>query len=179
MLKDIVKPGDWLVYFPTKKDWLDKIILGATFSKTNHASMIKDSETVFETDGDLFKARFTPISEAEQKHVLIIRPKELQGKTLEVYAAMKKYKGAPYGYWDIAMHGLFFWLAAPIRKKVVSALGAKHFMVCSELVARITYDVTGREELEDYEGITPADLITIAKEYPEAYEIVAAFNGTR
>lgn len=175
-LSEIVKCGDWLIYYPKKNDLLDKIITKATFGKVNHASMVKDSTTVFETDGDMLKAGFTPLADVDGRHVLVIRPKSLQGKSDALNALFETYKNYPYGYGDILAQGLFFWLASPIRKKVVGFFGAKPFMVCSELVARITYEITGREELIDFEGFTPEDLIETARQYPEEYEFVADYQ---
>jgi hypothetical protein len=88
---------------------------------------------------------------------------------------MENYRNYPYDYWSLITQGVFFWLAAPIRKKVVSFFGAKSFMVCSELVARITYEVGGREELREFEGFTPEDLLEVARQYPDEYEFVADF----
>lgn len=171
-LSEIVQKGDWLIYYPKKKSFLSNAITKATFGPVIHASMVKDSETVFETDGDMIKADFTPLANVEPRHVLVIRVKGLDGQGEKIDALMAKYKGLPYGYWDIAMHGLFFWLNPPIRKKLVEFLTAKPFMVCSELVARITYEITGRKELEDYEGLAPEDLREIVLLHPEEYTII-------
>lgn len=175
-LSEIVKCGDWLIYYPKKNDLLDKIITKATFGKVNHASQVKDALTVFETDGDMFKAGFTPLADVDGRHVFVIRPRSLANKREKLLELFEKYKNSPYGYGDLIAHLAFFWLAAPLRKKAVSFFGVKPFMVCSELVARVTYEVTGREELRDFEAITPEDLLEIARLYPEEYEFIADYT---
>jgi hypothetical protein len=175
-LSEIVKCGDWLLYYPKKIDFLDKLIMKATFSKLNHAAMVKDSQTVFETDGDMFKAGYTPLADVEGRHVLVIRCKSLQGKEQKILELMEKYKGSPYGYSDLIKQGLLFWMATPIRKKVVSFFGLKPIMDCSELMTRISYEAGGRKELRDYGGFTPEDDRKVMLEYPDEYELVKDYN---
>jgi hypothetical protein len=64
-----------------------------------------------------------------------------------------------------------------LRKKVVSFLGNKKFMLCSELVARIVYEVGHHESMRDFEGDTPEDLRDLALENPDEYSL-ADFQDT-
>lgn len=169
-LRDVVLPGDILLIYPKPKQLLGKLIAGATFGKVTHACIVVDKDTIFETDGDLFKAQYQPLSKYAGRHVIIIAAKSLQGKEHDIKVRCEAYKGAPYSYWDIATNGLFFWLAAPLRKKVVGFLGNKSFMLCSELVARIAYDVGHHKSLREFEGDTPEDLRDLALENPDEYQ---------
>lgn len=173
-LADYAKPGDWLLFYPKKTNILGKIITRLTFGKVSHAAIYFGDGKIFETDGDLFKAGYADAEQYDGRHIAIIRVKGLRGKPM--MEACEKYKDSPYSYWDIATNGLFFWLAAPLRKNVVQFLGTKKFMICSELVARITYEITGRKELHDYEGLTPEDLLGISKMYPEEYQLRCDYN---
>jgi hypothetical protein len=176
-LADVVQLGDWLIYYPKKDGFLANMIRKVTAGPVIHVAMVKDSETLFETDGDTIKATYTKLEDVEGRRLLVVRPKGLEGRGPEIVALMEKFKGLPYGYWDIGMMFLFSWLAAPIRKKLVEFTTAKPFMVCSELVARITYEITKRKELEEYEALTPEDLRVIALMYPAEYTIVHEHNS--
>lgn len=160
-LTDIIECGDLLLTYP-KHGGIGKMITKLTFGKVNHAMLAVTGSDIFETDGAFFKAKFTPSAEYDHHHVLIIRLKSMAGKEAKVEELCAKYLNSPYSYWDICTNGLFFWLAAPIRKKVVQSLGTKKFMLCSELASRIIYEATGRKEWEDYEGNTPEDMREIA-----------------
>jgi hypothetical protein len=169
-LRDVVEPGDILLIYPKPKQLLGKIIAGATFGKVTHACIVVDKDTIFETDGDMFKAQYQPLSKYAGRHVIIIAAKSLQGKEHDIKVRCEVYKGAPYSYWDIATNGVFFWLAAPLRKKVVGFLGNKNFMLCSELTTRIAYDVGHHKSLREYEGLTPEDFRQLALLWPEEYQ---------
>lgn len=170
-LRDAVEPGDILLIYPKPKQMLGKLITGATFGKVSHACIVVDRDTVFETDGDMFKAQYQPLSKYAGRHVIVIAPQSLKDREHDIKVRCEAYKGSPYSYWDIATNGLFFWLAAPLRKKVVGFLGNKSFMLCSELTARIAYDVGKHKSLREYEGLTPEDLRDIAYEFPDEYSI--------
>ena len=176
-LTDIIQTGDWLLVYPKPGQWLGSLIRRVTFGEVVHAAIVVDKETLFETDGNMFTAKFTLPAKYEARHLLIVRCRSLQGKSEEIRKEAEKYKGTPYSYWDIATNLLFFWLAAPLRKKLIALLGTKAFMLCSELVARISYEVGQREELRTYEGVCPEDLHQIAHLFPEEYQIVADFNS--
>jgi len=175
-LADFAQPGDWLLFFPKKGSFMGTLITKATFGKVNHAAFYIGEGKIFETDGDFLKAKYTNSSDYDGKHILVIEVRGLEGKQAELKAECDKYNEAPYSYWDLITNGLFFWLAAPIRKKVVGFCGTKKFMLCSELVSRITYEITKRKELDDFEGLTPEDLRDIAMEYPEEYNLRIDYN---
>lgn len=175
-ISDYAQPGDWLLFFPKKGAFMGNLITKVTFGKVNHAALYVGDGKIFETDGDFLKAKYTNSADYDGKHILIIRVAGLEGKQSELIAECDKYNGSPYSYWDLITNGAFFWLAAPIRKKVVGFLGTKKFMLCSELVSRITYDITKRKELNDFEGMTPEDLRDIALQYPEEYALRKNYN---
>lgn len=171
-LSEVIQPGDWILVYPKRNQLLGKIIRKFTFGDVSHSAIVVDKDTLFETDGDMFTAKFTSPDKYEGRHVLIVTSKSLQGKADEIRSEGEKYKGAPYSYWDIATNMMFFWLAAPLRKKLIAFLGTKKFMLCSELTARISYEVGKRDELRTYEGVCPEDLRDIALMYPDEYTIV-------
>jgi len=173
-LADAIAPGDWLLFYPKPNQWLGRVIKTLTFSKVSHAALCVGPEELFQIDGA--KTEYVPSSKYDNRHIAIIRVRGLQGKDLK--PECDKYRDAFYSYWDIATNAIFFWLAAPIRRKAVGYLGTKRFMVCSELVSRITFCLTGREELRDYGGLTPEDLREIAKEYPDEYTFKPEYDGT-
>lgn len=168
-LKSNLKPGDILLITP--KNTIGKLIVKFTFGKVNHAAICYDSENIFETDGDIFKADFAEIEKYEGRDVFIVRANYIRDRIKEVKDLCEKYKGRPYSYWDIVTNALFFFLARPIRSKVVGLFGSKEFMVCSELVARIVYEATGNKIWKDFEGMTPEDIRDIALENPEEHSI--------
>lgn len=174
-LSDYIHPGNWLLFFPKKKSFMGNLITKLTFGKVSHAAICVDKDTVFETDGDFFKAKYTPSSKYDGKHILVIEVRGLGGKNIK--KECDKFLNAPYSYWDLATNAVFFWLASPIRKKAVELLSTKRFMICSELISRITYNLTGRKELRNYEGITPEDMREIALSYPEEYKFVHDYNS--
>lgn len=169
-LRDIIQSGDWILVYPKPGQLLGKIIKKFTFGQVSHVALVVNKDTLFETDGDMFTAKFTSIEKYSGRHVIIVAPKSLKGKEQELTIRCEAYRGAPYSYWDIVTNMAFFWLAAPLRRKLIALLGTKKFMLCSELVARITYDIGRHESLRTYEGISPEDLRDIALENPEEYD---------
>lgn len=175
-IADYAKPGDWLLTFPKKGALIGWLITKATFGKVNHAAIYVGDGKIFETDGDFLRAKYTDAAEYDGKHVLIIGVRGMEGKEKELKAECDKYNGSPYSYWDLATNGFFFWLAAPIRKKLVEFFGTKKFMLCSELITRITYEITKRKELREFESSTPEDMRDIALQYPEEYFLRKNYN---
>lgn len=169
-LRDTIQTGDWILVYPKEGQLLGKIIRKFTFGQVSHAALVIDKDTLFETDGDMFKAQYTSSEKYEGRHVIVIAPKSLKDKKHDIMVRCEAYKGAPYSYWDIGTNLAFFWLAAPLRKKMIQFLGTKKFMLCSELVARITYDVGKHESVRTYEGVCPEDLRQTALLYPDEYD---------
>lgn len=169
-LRDVVQSGDWLLVYPKPDQILGKLIKKFTFGQVSHAALVVDKDTLFETDGDMLTAKFTSIAQYAGRHVIVIAPLSMKDREHDIKVRCEAYKGSPYSYWDIGTNMAFFWLAAPLRRKLISFLGTKKFMLCSELVARITYDVGKHKSLRDYEGLTPEDLRDLAIEYHEEYE---------
>lgn len=169
-LQDVVQPGDIVLVYPKEGQWLGKMIRKFTFGEVTHAFIVVDKKTIFETDGDMLTAKYQPIDKYAGRHLVIIASKSLMNREHDIKVACEKYNGSPYSYWDIATNAVFSLLAAPIRKKVVSFLSTTKFMLCSELVARIAYEVGKRKEMRDYEGMNPEDLRATALLYPEEYD---------
>jgi hypothetical protein len=169
-LRDVVQSGDWILVYPKPEQLLGKLIKKFTFGQVSHAALVVDKDTLFETDGDMFTAKFTSLDKYAGRHVIVIAPKSLKDREHDIKVRCEAYKGAPYSYWDIWTNLMFFWLAAPLRRKLIGLLGTKKFMLCSELVARITYDVGHHESLRTYEGVSPEDLRDIALENPTEYD---------
>jgi hypothetical protein len=174
-LRDVIEPGDLILVYPKKDQWLGTMIRKFTFGEVSHAALVIDKDTLFETDGNMFTAKFTSPDKYEGRHLLIVSSAALQGKEEQLRTVATQYLGAPYSYWDIGTNMAFFWLAAPLRRKIIAILGTKSFMLCSELAARIMYEVGHREELRTYEGVSPEDLREIAFLFPNEY-IVTRYN---
>lgn len=172
-LKDMVRAGDILLICP--KNWFGRLIAKFTFGQVNHAAIVYDEAKIFETDGNQFKASFSPIEKYDGRKLVIIKARYLKKEMAKFQELCKKYNGRPYSYWDIGTNALFFFFARPIRSKVVGLFGSKEFMVCSELVARIVYEATGNKLWKDFEGITPEDIRDIALENPSEH-IVTTFE---
>lgn len=163
-LAKLTKPGDILLLFPNSQ--IGRLIVKATFGKVNHAAIVVNETTLFETDGDMGKAKFMPISKYDNRHLLIMRCSYLNNKEADLLKLCQRYNGTPYSYWDIITNGLFCWLRPQLREKVIAFLGTKRFMVCSELVARIVYQLTWRKEWADYEGMVPEDIRLLGRDDP-------------
>lgn len=160
--------GDWIL--PVGLAAFSSAIRAVTFGRVCHAAMVFDETQVFETDGSWRKAQFAPLSHYEGKEVYIVRP-SFYNCPNDVKPRCKAYNGAPYSYWDILTNGAFGWLAPPIRKKVVKFLSNTRFMICSELVARITFEVTRQPLLRDFEGMTPEMLLELAYNHPALFTV--------
>lgn len=175
-LRDMVEPGDWVIYYPHKNDLLDKLITGVSFGPVNHAALVYDKDTIFETDGDMYKAGFTPMADAEGRHVLIFRPTCMEHKLDEFQDVCKRYVGAPYDYLCLLIQAPLCFLRPEIREKWVKFLTFKRFMVCSELVARVTYEVCPQcTELADWEGMNPEDLRRLCIMFSSKYQFVGEY----
>lgn len=165
-----MQTGDWIL--PSGNSGISSIIKKLTFGQVNHAAMVVDQDRTFETDGAWFKAKYMPLKRFEGREVFIVRPTFYTPDSLiELVYLCEKYNGAPYSYIDIGVNAAFFWLKDQIRVKLVKALSRKRFMICSELVARITYEVTGEKKLKDYEGMTPQMLLELAYNHPALFTV--------
>jgi hypothetical protein len=139
---------------------------------------VYDKDTVFETDGDMYKAGMTPMADLEGRHVLVFRPRCMENKLDEFQEICKQYVDAPYDYPCLAIQGALFFLRPEIREKWVKFLTFKKFMVCSELMARVTYELCpAYEELRDWEGLNPEDCRRLAILLTAHYQFVAEHNG--
>lgn len=163
------KTGDWIL--PLGTTWMAKIIKKLTFGKVNHAAMVVDPDTVFETDGAWFKAKFNSLSKRfDDKEYYLVRPLFLRDNSL-IQPLCKKYDGSLYSYWDIGVQAVFSWLHPKIRERIAGFLGNGKFMICSELTARITFEATGYKQLADWQGLTPEDLLEMAFTNPNDFQV--------
>jgi len=167
-MKLIPQTGDWIL--PCGKGGISDIIKKVTFGKVNHAAIVFDRNTTFETDGAWWRAKFMDVKRFEGREVYIVRPLFYTPESLDkVQELCKKYEGTPYSYVDIGTNLLFFWLKDQIRAKIVRLMSNKKFMICSELVARITYEATKEKKLRDFEGMTPQMLLELALNNPNLF----------
>lgn len=164
-----IRTGDWILVSGTST--ISKLIKKATIGKVNHAAMVYDDRQVFETDGSWGKAEFHPLAKFEDKKIIVIRPRFLTDFN-KVQDLCKLYEGTPYSYWDIVMNGLTGWLKDELRERLLSVTGNKKFMICSELVARITYETTQYKNLTYFEGLTPQDLLDLALRNYHDFDVV-------
>lgn len=170
-LKSFIKPGD--VIFEGGSAEISILIQKFTNSKVNHALLAYDEIQSFETDGAWFKAGFHKLPENTGKGRVIIRPLFLTDINRPQFQALcRKYEGVPYDFLDIATNAIFSFLSDNLREKVCTFFGTKRAMKCDELVARILYELSGRKELEWFEGYTPARLLAIMLQNPLHYQIL-------
>lgn len=159
-----LQTGDWL--FLKGHGLIEK----ATFSKIRHVGIVFDETSIFETDLKT-NARINPLRKYLDKPIDIARPKNLTPRqAFDIKLACAKYKGAPYSYLDIGLNTLFIPLHPWLRKKLIVKLGNKKYMICSELVARISYEVLLIAYLKDFEGFQPVDLHEFSKASRELFD---------
>jgi hypothetical protein len=171
-----VKVGDILL--PKADTPFRKLLAKFQHGDVHHACIVYDNETVFETDTQYAKSRFTPIEEYEKRQLYIVRAHYLEGWACrnEIKERCRKYEGKPYSYWDILTNMIFSPFARNIRSNVIGFLGTKYCMICSELVARIWFEVSFNKIWRHYEGMTPMDIKEIAMLNP-ADHIVYYYDG--
>jgi hypothetical protein len=121
-------------------------------------AIVYDKDKLFEADNPGLM-RFNSIHEYDDKKFSVYRLKTLTPEQkMKIKDLCHQYENEKYSVLDITTNALFFWLAAPIRQKVVAAIGNKKFMVCSELVGRIIYESTQFKNFKYFEGLTPEDM---------------------
>lgn len=172
--KDHLRTGD--VLFTMGQNWISKSIAAITFSKVSHVGIMYDPDSIFETDIKFGKAGKHPVSSYYGKDVRVFRPMAMTNEQIQrIKDLCNKYDKKPYSGLDILTNALFFFLHPKLRRSLVSAIGTKGFMICSEMTARILY---GSDELrypyfKGYEGFQPADLLEIIeREYHNFREII-------
>jgi hypothetical protein len=164
-----LQTGDWILPHGANSG-IARLIRKFTFGKVNHATIVYDSATQLETDGSWFKAKFTPIAKYDNKEVYIVRPLFLTDPDA-VKHLCEKYVGTIYDYIQIGVQGLCSFLAPQIQQKIVSFVTGDKFMICSELVARITFEATGQKLLRDFQGMTPEMLLEVAYNNPDLFTV--------
>lgn len=167
-LENIVQTGDMI--FVHGNSWISRTIQKVTFSQVNHVGIIYDSKQVFETDITWGKASLRDLAKYNKVAVVIVRPKDIWPKGIQYLC--EHYDKTPYSWLDIITNLLLAPFKDEIRKKVVEVVGTKKYMICSELTARIMYEMTHLSYLRGYEGYTPQDLLTICLDHPEDFEVI-------
>lgn len=164
-----LKCGD--IFFVEGTTFISKIIQWMTFSKITHCGLVRRTETdfdIFETDGSLKKAKFRSFNTLINSKAQFFRADFLTDAQRQAVAILcQHYNGTKYDYWDVALNGLFFWLASPIRKKLIEKLGCKALLKCDEMTMKILYDASGYEPFKDYLTFTPAELYRLVIEWRE------------
>lgn len=153
------------VVFFKGSGFVSNSIMKLTDSEVSHVALLLDDGAgepwYFETHIGK-NAAYVPARKYKDSAVVAF---EILPKKKEFFNIVKglcdKYQFAPYSPWDIFTQGATSWLAPNIRKGLVKFLGGKKFMICSELAARILYEADQEQfaEFEDFEGLTPADLL--------------------
>lgn len=137
-----------------------------TRSDVSHVGIIYNSQLIFETHAGQ-NARLNPIKKSYSgKKIELYRPPLDEKEREKVISLCHKYNGSQYSMFDIGTNFLFSWMKSPARRKVVAALGRKGWMICSEITARILYEVNPEKfsYLSTFEGLRPDDLKKIAGE---------------
>lgn len=158
------------VLFVCGKGIISEGIKLVTQSQVSHVGLIYNSQLIFETHAKQ-NARLNPIKKHyEGKKIEIYRPPLDEKEKVKLIEICHKYNGSRYSMFDIGTNFAFFWLRSPARRKVVSFLGRKSWMICSEITARILYEVNPEKfsYLAGFEGLRPDDLrgIAIERKWP-------------
>lgn len=170
-INDLVKPGDLILVQGDGN--VSKAIRKVTHGQTNHVGVVYDDVKIFETDLSWGKAEFHDLEKYENVRIRIVRLKGLTYmQECAIQKLCEKYDATPYSFVDILTNFLLSPFNDSIRKKIVSVIGTKKYAICSELTARIIYEVTGYEPLSGYESLTPQDILAITKLYSPDWEVV-------
>lgn len=157
------KTGD--VLFVSGTGIIGNGIKFVTQSDVSHVGIIYNGQLIFETHSGQ-NARLNPIKKTyDGKKVELYRPPLTDKERESVINLCHKYNGSKYSNFDIVTNFAFSWLRSKARRKVVSYLGRKSWMICSEITSRILYEVNPEKfsYLSIYEGLRPDDLKSIAK----------------
>ena len=168
-LAKIVKTGDWL--FVSGNSLISKLIKKATAGNVNHVGIVSEGTKIFETDLAWGKAEYHDIAKYNDRKVIVIRPVFSKNPQI-VDQLCKKYEGTPYSIWDIVVNATLSWMKDAWRKHLMTITGNKKFMICSELTGRVTYEATGYKALKDFEGMTPQDLLVMARMRPTDFRVI-------
>jgi len=158
-----LQTGD--VLFVEGKGIIGKGIALVTRSKVSHVGIIYNKDLIFETHAGQ-NARLNPIAKRYAgKNVLVYRPPLSDSDKEKVIKRCHKYNGSKYSMFDIGTNFLFAWMPSKLRRKIVAKLGRKSWMICSEITARILYDVnpTKFDYLKLYEGLQPGGVLKFAE----------------
>lgn len=131
-----------------------------TLSNVRHVAIVYSHDSVFETDWKYGRASIRKMPAYNPGSISVHRfhkANDLRYK-MEIIKLCHKYDGTPYSFWDIFNNMWTFPLHPRIREKVVSALGTKWAMICSEISGKVQFEATGEQFLKDYEGLQPVDL---------------------
>ncbi len=159
-----LKTGD--VVFVSGHGAISHGIRFITRSKASHVGIVYNKQLIFETHLHQ-NARLNPIKTTYAgKIVEVYRPPLIEVEREKVIKFCHKYNGSKYSLFDIGTNLLFFWLPSRWRRKTVSTLGRKGWMICSEITARILFDVNPEKfkYLGMYEGLQPGGILKLAKE---------------
>lgn len=167
-LENVVQTGDLL--FVHGSNWVSKAIQKITFGTVNHVGIVYDQSRMFETDLAWGKASLRELQKYNKVPIILIRCKNVNQE--QIKALCKKYDATPYSFLDILNNIIFSLLKNELRVRILQVLGTKKFAICSELSARILYEITGIKELSKYEGLTPQDLLVITRSLPNYFEVV-------
>lgn len=162
-LEDLkLQPGDWV--FVKGQSFTACLIRKITFSKVSHVGIMIDEARIFETDIAWGKAKINPVVHYKETPIIVFRPPYNDMQRLMIEAISRSREGRLYSGLDIFTNFIFSPLHPKIRGKLVSFFGNKHFQICSEQVADITFAATGWGYLKESETFTPDDLLELAYE---------------
>lgn len=148
------------IVFFSGTGFVSKSIMKLTDSEVSHVG-IQLGEWIFETHIGK-NAAYVPFRKYKDSKTISFEILPKKHNFYDIISELcDKHQFAPYSPWDIFTQASTSWLAPKIRKGLVSFLGGKKFMICSELTARILYEADQFQfaEFEEFEGLTPADLL--------------------
>jgi len=156
-----------------KQSLISKIIRTVTFGRASHVFLVRDADTVCETDWGFGKAKLHPIKKFKGKRVEYYRFTGLAKEQKdEIMRLCDKYKGTPYSYVDVLVKGLFFWLHPQIRRGISRVVGTKKYMICNELVMRILWEVLHFPPFQDFEAHNPSEMLLLVRQWPSRVQCI-------
>lgn len=151
--------------FPAPSGFVGKGIAAVTRSNFSHVGMVYDKNWVFEAHIGK-NTRLNPLKEHNGKKFRVLRPNLTTKEKHHLKKLMEEFNGTPYSTWDIFTNFTFSWLRPKARRGLVSKLGSKGMMICSELIGRMLFTVDSKKfaYFNQYGGLQPGDVFDLGME---------------
>jgi hypothetical protein len=161
--------GD-IVFIKGKTAWSD-LIRWFSFGKWSHVTVVSNGQ-FYETDGAFARSVFSPISKYDKYERCIIRYKYFTcDMALTLDAICKQREGTKYGYGDIALRALLFWMNEKVKGQIAEWLGSSNYTICYEEVAIVEYASYKHPMFEHPSKYDPQELFEVLQ-YHRDFEVI-------